>query len=166
MKLLTKSKKSINKLILLPLFFATFLFAEPINVTKEELGLIRNLKVYKYPRWIAQITTSHNKKLYFSSSKSMFEFYFVYKKWPEFKINTVDDMKEILVTDYKTYDAINARQAYYVYGSNITSIAGDDLVSFKNEYDAIEYSKNHNGQRIFRFSQVKHQLINLLNGSI
>ncbi len=50
--------------------------------------------------------------------------------------------------------------------SNITSIAGDDLVSFKNEYDAKQYSKDHNGKRIFRFSQIKMQLIQLLNGSI
>ena len=46
------------------------------------------------------------------------------------------------------------------------SFSGDDLVSFKNDYDAKEYMKNHNGKRIFRFSQVKLQLIELLNGSI
>ncbi len=155
-----------KKLVLLPIIFTTFLIAEPINVSKDEIGVIRNLKVYKFPRWISQITTSKNKKLYFSSSKSMFEFYFLFKKWPEFNVKTVDDMTKIFVTDYKTYDAINARSAYFVYGSNVTSIAGDDLVSFKNEHDAKEYSKKHNGKRIFRFSQVKHQLIQLLNGSI
>jgi len=162
----SRTKNSVKKLILLPFILASFLFAAPITVSKDDLGLIRNLKVYKYPRWIAQVTTVQNKKLYFSSAKSMFEFYFLFKKWPEFNVKTVDDMAEIFVTDYKTYDAINARRAYYVYGSNVTSIAGDDLISFKNEYDAKEYSKNHNGKRIFRFSQVRHQLIQLLNGSI
>jgi nitrous oxide reductase accessory protein NosL len=166
MKHLTKCDNLIKSLLLLPLFLASFLIAEPIKVTKNDRGIIRSLKVYKYPRWIAQITTSQDKKLYFSSAKSMFEFYFLYKRWPEFNVKTVDDMAEIFVTDFKTYDAINARRAYYVYGSNITSIAGDDLISFKNEYDAKEYSKEHNGKRIFRFSQVKHQLIELLNGSI
>ena len=166
MKLLKNMRKSTKYLILLPLFFTTSLIAEPIKVTKDELGIIRNLKVYKYPRWISQITTSQNKKLYFSSSKSMFEFYFLFKKWPEFNVKTIDDMTEILVTDFKTHDAINARSAYYVYGSNITSIAGDDLIPFKNEHDAKQYAKDHNGKRIFRFSTVKHQLIDLLNGSI
>lgn len=155
-----------KKVLLSGLLFSSFLFAEPISTTKEDLGLIRNLKIYKYPHWVAQVVTTHNEKIYFSSPKSMFEYYFLFKRWPEFKVNTVDDMAEIKVTDYKTYAAIDARRAYYVYGSNITSISGDDLVPFKNEYDAKEYSKNHNGKRIFRFSQVKHQLIDLLNGSI
>ena len=166
MKLLPAKFKFGKKLVLVSLLFSSFLFAEPIKVTKDEYGIIRSLKVYKYPQWISEVTTSQNKKIYFSSPKSMFEFYFLFKRWPEFKINTVDDMVDIKVTDYKTYDAIDARRAYYVYGSNITSISGDDLVPFKNEYDAKEYAKNHNGKRIFRFSQVKHQLIDLLNGSI
>ncbi len=156
----------IRKLILLPILFVSFLYAEPIIVTKSDRGLLRNLEVYKYPRWISQIKTTEGKNIYFSSSKSMFEFYFLFQKWPEFKIKTVDDMADIFVTDYKTYQAIDARKAYYVYGSSVTSISGDDLISFKNDYDAKEYSKEHNGKRIFRFSQVKIQLIELLNGSI
>lgn len=155
-----------KKILLVSLLFASFLFAEPIKVSKDEYGLIRSLKVYKYPQWIAQVTTAKNKKIYFSSPKSMFEYHFLFKRWPEFEVKTLDDIVEIKVTDYKTYDAIDARRAYYVYGSNITSISGDDLVPFKNEHDAKAYAKNHNGQRIFRFSQVKHQLIELLNGSI
>ena len=166
MQLQNKTKKNFKFLLLLPMICATFLFSSPIEVSKDEVGLIRNMKVYKYPRWISQIITSKNEKIYFSSPKSMFEFYYIYKRWPEFNIKTVDDMSEILVTDYKTYDSINAKTAYFVYGSNVTSISGDDLVAFKNEYDAKEYSKNHNGKRIFRFSQVKLQLIDLLNGSI
>ncbi len=155
-----------KKVIVLALLSLGLLYAEPINTTKEDYGLIRNLKVYEYPQWVVQITTSENKSIYFSSPKSMFEFYYLFKKWPEFNLKSVDDMVDIKVTDYKTYDAIDARRAYYVYGSNITSISGDDLIPFKNEYDAKEYLKNHNGKRIFRFSQVKHQLIQLLNGSI
>ena len=158
--------KTLVKLSFLPLIITSFLYAKPIIVNKDELGLVRNLKVYKYPQWIAKVTTSKKKDIYFSSPKSLFEFYFLFKKWPEFDVKSVDDMENIYVTDYKTFDAIDARRAYYVYGSNVTSISGDDLVSFKNEYDAKEYMKNHNGKRIFRFSQVKHQLIQLLNGSI
>jgi len=155
-----------TKTIVSALLLSGFLFADPIIVDKKELGLIRNLKVYQYPQWIAKVTNSHYKNIYFSSPKSMFEFYYTFKKWPEFNIKSVDDMMSIQVTDYKTYNAIDARRAYYVYGSNVTSISGDDLVSFKNEYDAKEYAKNNNGKRIFRFSQVKYQLIQLLNGSI
>jgi len=155
-----------KKVVLLTLLCSSFLFAEPIVVPKDEHGLIRNLKVYKYPQWVVKITAPQNKKIYFSSPKSMFEFYYLFRKWPEFNIKSVDDMLEIKVTDYKTFDAIDAKRAFYVYGSNVTSISGDDLIPFKNEYDAKEYAKNHNGKRIFRFSQVQYQLIQLLNGSI
>lgn len=155
-----------KKIIGALLVISTLSLALEINFTKEDLGAIRKLKVYKNPIWVSQIKTSDKQKLLFISPKSMFEFYFVPHKFPEYKITSSDDMEEILVSDFKTSEIIKARSAYYVYGSNEISPAGDDLVAFALENDAKEFSSLHNGKRIFRFSKVSYGLIKLLNGDI
>lgn len=143
---------------------STFSFASQINFTKDDVGYIRKIKLYKNPSWIAQIKTSSGKIAKFCSPKSMIEFYYTIEKFKEFNAKSSDDIDEILVTDYKTHEIVNGRNAYYVYGSNKTSPAGDDLVVFVNEKDAKIYAKNNNGKRIFRFSKIPFALINLLNG--
>ncbi len=155
-------KKIICGLVLI----SSLSFSLEINFTKEDTGAIRKLKVYKNPIWVAQITTTDKQKLLFSSPKSMFEFYFVPFNFPDYKIESSDDIVEILVTDYKTSKIINARSAYYVYGSNKTSPAGDDLPAFEKEEDAKSFSLIHKGRRIMRFSKVPYGLIKLLNGDI
>lgn len=155
-----------KKLILLVVLLSTVSFANEIIYKKDDLSAVRKLKVYQYPKWIAQITTIANKKALFVSPKSMFEFYFNPLKFKEYGATNKDDITKILVTDYKTLEIINGRSAYYVYGSNKISLAGDDLAAFKNEADAKEFAKNNNGKRVMRFSKVSHGLIKLLNGDI
>ena len=141
-------------------------FSVEINYTKKDVCLIRKVKVYKNPIWVAKIKTSNGKVALFCSPKSMFEFYFNPYKFEEYGAETADDIDEITVTDYLTLKAINARSAYFVYGSNKTSPAGDDLVAFEKKVDAQIYAKKNNGKRILRFSKVSQGLIDLLNGSI
>ena len=61
---------------------------------------------------------------------------------------------------------VDAKKAFFVYGSSKISPAGDDLVAFESKEDASNYSQNNNGKRIFSFSEVKNSLIRLLNGRI
>jgi nitrous oxide reductase accessory protein NosL len=96
----------------------------------------------------------------------MFEFYFRPGKWPEFGIKQESDFKKIYVTDFATTKAINAKGAFFVYGSDTTSPAGDDLVPFDSYKAAEEFSKAHNGKRIFGFREVSRGLINWLNDSL
>ena len=137
-----------------------------MNFDKETKGLVRKMNVYKYPAWVAKIVTKDSKEFYFSSPKSLMEFYYNPEKWPEAKVMSKDDLKEIIVTDFKTLKPIDARYAFYIYGSNKISIAGDDLPAFETIKDAKEYMKDNNGRRILRFSEVKKGLIQLLNGDI
>ena len=70
------------------------------------------------------------------------------------------------MTDYKTLKAIDAKYAFYVYGSHKISLAGDDLPAFKDINDAKEFMDNNNGRRILSFNELKSGLIQLLNGDI
>jgi len=142
------------------------LWAQPITYSKNQTCLIRQFKLYQYPSWVAKTTTKQNKDAYFSSPKSMFEYYYNPIKWTSLGAISSSDIKNVYVTDFKNLDKINAKDAYYVYGSNIISPAGDDLVPFLSKADAQNFSKKHNGKRILKFEEVKNSLIRLLNGRI
>ncbi|QDF28182.1 nitrous oxide reductase accessory protein NosL [Halarcobacter anaerophilus] len=137
-----------------------------LKYDNETKGLVRKMKVYKDPSWVSKVITSESKEFYFLSPKSMFEFYFNPKKWPITNVENRNNIKEIIVTDYFTLKPIRAREAYYVYGSNKVSLAGDDLPAFKLYSHAQEFAEKNNGKRIFKFNEVKKALIDLLNGNI
>ncbi len=137
-----------------------------LNYDKKTKSLVRKMLVYKDPSWVCKITTEKSKEYYFLSPKSMFEFYFNPSKWPITKVKDIENLKNIVVTDYSTLKPIKAKEAYFVYGSNKVSLAGDDLPAFKLYSHAQEFAKKNNGKRIFKFHEVKKGLIDLLNGDI
>lgn len=155
-----------KKVIVLLIFIASLLHAESIKFTKDDRCLIRQVMVYKEPRWVAKVVTIQDKPVYLSSPKSMFEYIFNAPRWPRLGALNINDMKSIKVTDFKTLEAIDAKTAYYVYGSNQTSPGGDDLVPFASKSDAEAYMKSNNGKRILRFSEISIALVNLINGRI
>ena len=154
-----------RKVLLALLLFSSFVFAETYHVSKNEIGLIRKVKVYKEPTWIASIKVRSGIEIFFCSPKSMFEFYHRPGKWPEYNVKTDSDMR-IFVTDFITLEKIEGRDAFYVYGSNKTSPAGDDLVAFKTKKDAQRFADSNNGKRVFAFKDVSSALVNYLNGNL
>lgn len=163
-------KRKLSLLVLSTCLFATLSLsaneAYSMNFDKETRGLVRKMLVYKDPLWVSKVVTKDSKEFYFISPKSMFDFYYNPKKWPETNVTDISELKEIIVTDFKTGKAVDARYAFYVYGSNKISFAGDDLPAFKNIEDAKNFLKNNNGSRILSFKEVSHGLIKLLNGDI
>jgi len=138
-----------------------------LSYDKNTTCLVRQIPVYKEPKWVAKIRTRGGKTVYFCSPKSMFEFYFRPGKWYDVGVRSERDFAEIVVTDYNTAEPINAEEAYFVYGVGaITSPAGDDLPAFKSKEEAEKFSKQYDGKRVMSFDQVSNALINLLNGRI
>jgi len=137
-----------------------------MDYTKETRGLLRNINVYKYPAWVSKITLQNGKVVFFCSPKSMIEFYNRPAIRPEVGVKKEEDFKQILVTDFATMKPINAKGAFYVYGSNKTSPAGDDLPAFATYESAEQFMKKNNGKRVMSFHQIPAALIKLLNGKI
>ena len=133
---------------------------------KNTTSLVRHIKVYKEPKWISKIETRGGKSVYFCSPKSMFEFYFRPGKWFDVGVKSEKDFGNIIVTDYTTAKLIDAKEAFYIYGSSITSPAGDDLVAIRDIESAKKFAKEYNGKRILKFDEVSDALIRLLNGRI
>ena len=167
------------KLLVGLLFMTSLLFSETgevkpfnaqpfysMNYDKNTTGLVRHLKVYKAPQWVAKIKVRNGKTVFFSSPKSLFEFYHRPGKWFDVGVKSERDFSEIVVTDYETLKPINAETAFFVYGSRATSPSGDDLVPLATKEAAEKFSKTYSGKRILKFDEVPDALIKLLNGRI
>ena len=137
-----------------------------MNYTKDTICLVRHFKVYKDPKWVSKIELKNGKSVFFSSPKSMFEFYHRPGKWYDVGVKGEKDFKDIIVTDYETMEPIDAKKAYYIYGSRAISPAGDDLVVIKNKIRADNFAKKYSGKRVFKFEEVSDALIRLINGRI
>ncbi|MCK5110510.1 MAG: nitrous oxide reductase accessory protein NosL [Arcobacteraceae bacterium] len=137
-----------------------------MDYTKETRCLVRNFFVYKDPQWVGKIELKNGKKVFFSSPKSLIEFYHTPGKWFDVGVKSEKDFKDIIVTDYLTMKPINAKDAFYIYGSRATSPSGDDLVSIENEKDAKYFAEKYSGKRIFKFNEIPEALIRLINGRI
>jgi nitrous oxide reductase accessory protein NosL len=134
--------------------------------TKETISQIRKIKISKNPKFVAKISSNNGKKLFFISPKSFFEFYFRPQKWESVGIKDKKEFKELIITDYSTLKPVDAKTSFYVYGSSITTPAGDDLISFENKQKAVKFAKRYNGKRVLSFYEVSDALIKLLNGRI
>jgi len=137
-----------------------------MDYTKDTRCVVRNFKVYKDPKWVGKIELNNGKKLFFSSPKSLIEFYHRPGKWYDIGVKSEKDFKDIIVTDYTTMKPINARDAYFIYGSRATSPSGDDLVAIENKIAAELFYTKYSGKRMFRFDEIPDALIRLLNGRI
>lgn len=154
----------IKKILIIALAVGA-LFGAKMEITKDATCLIRKIKIYQAPEWAATIQVRSGEIIYFSTPKSMFEFYFEPSHWPEYQVKQNDDMR-INVTDYDTLEKISAREAFYVYGSQKISPAGDDLPAFSSREKAEKFAKQYDGRRVLDFSQVTNGLINLLNNRL
>lgn len=137
-----------------------------MDFDKESSCVVRKIKVYQEPKWAGKIELTNGKKLFFCSPKSMIEFYQIPGKWFDIGIKSENDFKDLIVTDFETLKPINAKEAFFVYGSNETSPAGDDLVPFGSKEAAKRWAAAHNGKRVLTFSEISNALIRLLNGQI
>jgi len=153
------------KIFIILLSGTLWLMATNIEVAKTDHCLIRQVAVYKHPRWIAEAKT-RQKTVYFSSPKSMFEYYFQPIRWTAIGAINSKDILSLRVTDFNTLQAIDAKKAFYVYGSNQTSIGGDDLPAFATKASAQIFAKKYNGKRVLAFDEISLALVNLVNGRI
>ena len=155
-----------TKIFLGIILASSLLFSFEMDYDKNTECLVRHFKVYKDPKWVAKIELQNGKKVFFSSPKSMFEFYFSPGKWFDVGVKSEKDFKDILVTDFETLKPVKAKGAFYIYGTNVTGPAGDDLIAFDSYAAAEKFSKKHNGKRILGFRDISDALIRLINGRI
>ena len=108
--------------------------------------------VSKYPEWVTTVTFTDSTSLYFDGAKDFFTWYQNMQKYtPSRKLA---DIATITINDYYSLKQVDARQAFFVIGSDVYGPMGKELVPFAKRADAHAFYKDHKGKMILRFGDV------------
>ena len=118
----------------------------------KDLCPICGMLVSKYPHWVATIVYKDGHAHHFDGAKDMFKFWFEPSKYAAG--HKREDMTGLWVTDFYNLQAVDAKKAYYVIGSDVLGPMGHELVPLATKEDAEEFLKEHKGKRILTFDQV------------
>ena len=115
--------------------------------------------VSRYPKW-AGLMVVGEKKHYFDGVKDMMKFYIFDADFP-YDRNKISTMK---VTDFYTLEAISAKEAFYVVGSDLYGPMGNELIPFTSAKAAKNFMKDHGGDEIVSFAQITPKMVMALDG--
>ncbi len=113
------------------------------------------LAVDKYPKFEADLVLKNGRTIRFCCPKSMLHFYFKPYHYPEYGVKTPDAIKRMRVKDYLNGQAVDAKKAWYVFGSRVRGPHGDDLIPLASKTRAELFVKRYGGSRIMDFETVK-----------
>lgn len=142
---------------------ASFLNAGDLKVPKDAMDPLFHWNVNKYGNLACMIELKNGKKVYFSSVKSMMDFY--YRPWfyTEYGAKTAKDIKKMIVQDYITGKAIDAKKALYIFGSRLIGPKGDDLIPFVDRTTVKLFEKRYGGTKVLPFDKITKGLIKWLD---
>jgi len=117
--------------------------------------------VSKYPEWLATVLYGDGHSDHFDGAKDMFKYLFDLDKYAPG--HSYEDISGIGVTEYYGLTMIDARQARFVIGSDVTGPMGHELIPLASQEDAEEFMKDHQGEQILTFDQVSQALLQRLD---
>ncbi len=134
---------------------------KPVRPQPGDKCPVCGMFVAKYPDWSAEIIYQDGTVLFFDGAKDLFKFYFAPHKYKSNKQR--QHIKAMYVTEYYDLTFIEAKNAFYVLGSDVYGPMGLELVPFKTEADAKEFLRDHQGEKIIAFNDVVLALIKTLD---
>ncbi len=147
-----------RKTLLLTLILSLNMVAEDGNLDPVYL-----LKISNYPKFTTEMILKSGKRVEFSSVKSMMNFYFHPEKYPKYGVESRREIEKMYVKDYITGEKIDAKDAYYVFGSRVIGPHGDDLIPLSSKTQAQLFVKRFGGSRVMRIDKFTFGLIKYLD---
>ena len=117
--------------------------------------------IFKYPDWTSAVIFKDGSRAFFDGPKDMFKYLMDLKRYNPSK--KTEDIDAIWVLDYYAVSPINARNAWYVLGSDVFGPMGRELIPLEKESEAKEFMKDHKGKKILKFSEVTAEVIKTLD---
>ena len=121
------------------------------------------IKVDKYPKFQTEIVLKNGRKIRFCCVKSMLAFYFSPYRFPEYGVKDSSEIDTMYVKDYLDGGRIDAKKAWYVFGSRLVGPHGDDLIPFSSKTRAELFVKRYGGTRIMEFEKLSAGLVRYLD---
>jgi copper chaperone NosL len=135
--------------------------AEGRELKKTDRCPVCGMFVYEYAKWVARVVFKDGSAYFYDGAKDMFKHIFNVAKYTPGR--SPENIAEIHVTDYYDVELIQAKDAYYVIGSDVLGPMGHELVPFKNQSSAQEFLRDHKGRSILRFQDVTEDVIQSLD---
>ncbi len=133
------------------------------GMTKKDKCPVCGMFVYKYPKWVAVIELADGTSYFYDGAKDMFKHYMNVSKYTPSKAG--QDIVSLEVTDYYAVPLIDAKEAWYVIGSDVFGPMGHELIPFETQVSAKEFLEDHKGTHILRFQDVTEDTIKALDAA-
>jgi copper chaperone NosL len=136
---------------------AFLLLLAPPAPGPRETCPVCGMLVAKYPNWSASVTWKDGRVQYFDGAKDLCKFLHDLRRYAPRR--QAQEIASLTVTEFYDLKPIDARQAFFVIGSDVPGPMGHELVPLATRADAEEFLRDHHGKRIIRFSEVTPQLV-------
>jgi len=148
-------------LVLLLGSFATTAQKEPVKPTPGDKCPVCGMFVAKYPDWVGEIIFGDGSVVFFDGAKDLCKYYLNLKKYSPNR--TTEDVVAVYVTEYYNLRMIDGYTAFFVIGSDVYGPMGRELIPFETVEEAKEFMKDHKGERILRFKNIRLRTLNKLD---
>lgn len=123
----------------------------------KDLCPVCGMIVSKYPNWTATVLYKDGHAHHFDGAKDLFKYLHDLPRYAPG--HGKDDIRSIAVTDFYNLEKIDARQAFFVIGSDVLGPMGHEFVPLASRADAEDFLKDHKGRRILGFDQIQADLV-------
>jgi copper chaperone NosL len=123
----------------------------------KDLCPVCGMIVSKYPNWTATVLYKDGHTHHFDGAKDLFKYLHDLPKYVPGHAR--ENIKSIAVTDFYNLEKVDARQAYFVIGSDVLGPMGHEFVPLASRADAEDFLKDHKGRRILGFEQIQPDLV-------
>jgi nitrous oxide reductase accessory protein NosL len=117
--------------------------------------------VARYPEWIATVLWRDGHAAHFDGAKDLFKYLLELGKYVPGR--AADGVATVAVTEYYGLSRIDARDAWYVIGSDVLGPMGHELIPLATRADAEEFLRDHKGRRILRYEAIDRALLERLD---
>ncbi|WP_456390562.1 nitrous oxide reductase accessory protein NosL [Hydrogenimonas sp.] len=154
-----------KKLFVLLLCIAAFANTDKTAPNKD-LGAydpVYQIKIGKYPKFETEMVLKDGRHIKFCCVKAMMNFYFHPEKFPEYGVKSRKEVEKMYVKDFLSGEKIDAKKAWYVFGSRMVGPHGDDLIPLSSKARAELFVKRYGGSRIIPIEKFTYGLIRYLD---
>lgn len=113
--------------------------------------------VAKYPEWAATVVYEDGHAHHFDGAKDLFKYLLAFPKFAPG--HHKEDIQAIAVREYYDLKPIDAREAFYVTGSDVLGPMGHELIPLASRADAEEFMHDHQGRRVLTYDQVTEKTL-------
>jgi nitrous oxide reductase accessory protein NosL len=147
-------------MLMLPAWAGTLVAQFP-DPAPRDLCPVCGMVVSKYPAWVASVVYKDGHAHHFDGAKDLFKYLLDLKRYAPG--HQTQDIARIGVTEYYEVKRIDARQAWFVIGSDVLGPMGHEMIPLGSRADAEEFLRDHHGKRIVQFDEVTREVLTRLD---